>query len=90
MFFSALICFGAPVLAGTEATPNDPSPAEIQKAAEQNPKICKRFKPTGSNIPKTFCFRRSTWDAMREESQKGLRDLNDRAAVNTGSSENRR
>ena len=66
------------------------SPAEVQKVEEQNPKICKRFKPTGSNISKTYCFRKSTWDAMREDSQQALRDLNDRASVNTGSSEGRR
>jgi hypothetical protein len=85
---SAMLCFSAPVLADSETA--GPSPAEVQKVEEQNPKICKRFKPTGSNISKTYCFRKSTWDAMREDSQQALRDLNDRSSVNTGSSEGRR
>ncbi len=84
-----LIGFGMPVLAASE-TSEDPSPAQIQKAEEQDPKVCKRFKPTGSNISKTYCFRKSTWDGMREESQRALRDLNDQSSVNTGSGEGRR
>lgn len=81
--------FGTPVAAET-ASVETTSPADIQKAAVQDPKVCKRFKPTGSNISKTYCFRKSTWDTMRENSQRELRDLNDRASVNTGSGEGRR
>jgi len=86
---SAVICFNTPVLADAKGGESQ-SPSEVQKVEEQNPKICKRFKPTGSNISKTYCFRKSTWDAMREDSQQALRDLNDRSSVNTGSSEGRR
>lgn len=87
--FGVVIGSGQPALAATEAA-ESASPAAIQKAEEQDPKICKRVKPTGSNIPKTYCFRKSRWDTMREESQRDLRELNDRAAVNTGSAEGSR
>jgi len=85
---SAMICFATPVLADAE-TAESQAAAEIQKAEEENPKICRRVKPTGSNISKTYCYRKKTWDAMREESQRYMRDINDRSSVNTGSDEGR-
>ena len=84
--FGAMICFGAPALADSEAESGS-SPAEIQKAEEQDPKVCKRFKPTGSNISKSYCFRKSTWDRMRDDGQRTMRDISDRASVNTGGGE---
>ena len=86
VLLGALIGVGPAALAGNEAG-ESPSPAEIQKAEDDNPKICKRFKPTGSNISKNYCFRKKTWDAMREDGQRTMRDISDRASVNTSSGE---
>ena len=84
-----LILSAVPVLGDSRANAAA-SPAEIQQAEEQDPKICKRFKPTGSNIAKRYCFRKSTWDAMREGGQRAMRDISDRASVNTSSGETSR
>lgn len=76
MVFSTLICCGVPALADSDA--NDapaPTPAEIQRAEEEDPKVCKRFKPTGSAITKRFCYRQSTWDRMEKDGQELLRDI---------------
>ena len=74
--FSTLICCSAPVLADSEADySRSPTPAEIQRAEEEDPKVCKRFKPTGSAITKRFCYRKSTWDQMQKDSQEMLRNI---------------
>ena len=86
LLVTAISGFGMPTLASTEV--NDaPSPAETQKVEEQDPKICKRFKPIGSHIPKKYCFRKSTWDAMREGGQQTMRAITDSGSVNTSSGE---
>lgn len=87
--FSVAIGSGLSALAAPDVEAGA-SPGAVQKAEERDPKVCKRFKPTGSNISKTFCFRKSKWDTMREESQRGLRDLSDQSAVNTRSAEGSR
>ena len=74
--FSALICWSVPAPAESAAEySQSPSPAEIQRAEEEDPKVCKRFKPTGSAIAKRFCYRKSTWEKMQKESQEMLRDI---------------
>ena len=74
--FSAMLCFAAPALADSEADySQSQTPAEIQRAEEEDPKVCKRFKPTGSAITKRFCYRKSTWDKMQKDGQEMLRDI---------------
>ncbi|HEY5646914.1 MAG TPA: hypothetical protein VIS76_13270 [Pseudomonadales bacterium] len=65
------------------------APAETQQEAS-DPRVCKRIKPVGSHIAQRYCFRQSTWDAMRENSQQAMREVSDRAAINTGSGERSR
>ena len=49
-------------------------PADVQRAAMQDPKVCKRITPTGSRIARRYCFKQSEWDAMREGGQRAARD----------------
>ena len=49
-------------------------PSDVQKAATEDPMVCKRFTPTGSRIARRFCYRQSEWDAMREGGQRAARD----------------
>ena len=49
-------------------------PADVQQAAMEDPKVCKRMTPTGSRIARRFCLKRSEWEAMREGGQRAARD----------------
>ena len=49
-------------------------PADVQRAAVADPKVCKRITPTGSRIARRFCLKQSEWDAMREGGQRAARD----------------
>ena len=49
-------------------------PREVQQAAVEDPKVCKRITPTGSRIARRICFKQSEWDAMREGGQRAARD----------------
>lgn len=73
--FLAGICLGTTALGDASADAlASASPAEIQRAEERDPMVCKRFKPTGSYIARRYCLRKSQWDLMREESQRAARE----------------
>ncbi|TNF88347.1 MAG: hypothetical protein EP301_05130 [Gammaproteobacteria bacterium] len=50
------------------------NPADVQRTAMEDPKVCKRITPTGSRIARRFCFRQSEWEAMRDGGQRAARD----------------
>ncbi|MGD8829405.1 MAG: hypothetical protein PVF57_02270 [Pseudomonadales bacterium] len=73
--FLAGICLAGVALADASADAlASATPAEIQRAEEQDPMVCKRFKPTGSYIARRYCLRKSQWDLMREEGQRAARE----------------
>ena len=51
-----------------------PDAAVLTTAAVEERKICKRFTPTGSRIPKRICLPERQWAAMREGGQRAARD----------------
>ncbi len=63
--------FAGTVLAETSAAAD---PAEVQRAALEDPMVCKRMTPTGSRIVRRYCLKQSKWDAMREGGQRAARD----------------
>jgi len=68
--FSALT-FSTPAIAETSTSAD---PADIQRAAIEDPMVCKRMTPTGSRIVRRYCRKQSEWDAMREGGQRAARD----------------
>lgn len=55
-------------------TSAEADPAEVQRAATEDPMVCKRMVPTGSRIQRRYCLKQSEWDAMREGGQRAAND----------------
>ena len=58
----------------TAETSTSVDPADVQRAAIEDPMVCKRMMPTGSRIVRRYCRKQSEWDAMREGGQRAARD----------------
>ncbi len=82
---SACSTSGGQQAAGDQAAP----PAEREMTAEEaeaaavaaafDPRVCKRFAPTGTRISKKVCKKQSEWDALRANAQEGGADAQRRA-----------
>ncbi len=53
--------------------------SEGQVATDDNRIVCKREKKLGTNISHRVCMTKAERDALAEDTQRGLRELNERA-----------
>lgn len=65
---------------------NDDS-SDSSKPAEQNgeERVCKRIAVTGRRTKERVCYKRKTWDRIREESRDNLDRYDQARGANTGS-----
>ncbi len=71
--------FGLVLLAGCASSSPETSQTKVStvhNAAVDDPVVCKRFVPTGSHTPRTFCRRQSFWDERTRVAKEIARVLN--------------
>ena len=80
---SAIAVVGAAVSASAGAQTSAVSPSEAERSAEDSKVICKGEKKTGTRFGKRVCKTAAQWERMRQEQQRGAKEMIDRAVIET-------
>jgi hypothetical protein len=74
---SLFVVFGFAGCVSSTQQSDSPEVAEASETdGEEDGKVCKMERPTGSNIPRKVCYDADESEARRDEDQQTLRDSN--------------